>query len=332
MTGEATPELVCPAGTPVALKAAVEAGADAVYFGFRDRTNARNFPGLNFTPDEVTEAVAYCRSHGVRPMVAINTFPDAQDESLWHRAVDTAARAGAHAVIVADMGLAAYTARTHPGLRLHLSVQASAANPEAIRWYRDAFNISRVVLPRVFTVDQIRATIAAVPEVETEVFVFGGLCVMTEGRCSLSSYAAGRSPNKDGVCSPAERVRYEQDGAVMVSRLGPHVINRFDAGEEAGYPTLCKGRFRAEGRSSYLFEDPVSLDAGPILPELAAAGVAAFKVEGRQRGKAYIAAVVKSLKDSLARGAGPSAQDRGGRERFLEGTRATEGAYRRSWR
>lgn len=322
------PELVCPAGTPAALKAAVDAGADAVYFGFRDRTNARNFPGLNFSHEEVRDAVAFCHRTGVKPMVAINTFPDAADEGPWQQAVDTAARAGAHAVIIADAGVAAYAARTWPELRLHLSVQASAANPEAIRWYRDAFRISRVVLPRVFTVDQVRDTIAAVPDVEMEVFVFGGLCVMAEGRCSLSSYAAGRSPNKDGVCSPAERVRYEQDGAVMVSRLGPHVINRFGPGEEAGYPTLCKGRFRAEGQTGYLFEDPVSLDAGPILPDLAAAGVAAFKIEGRQRGKAYISTVVKSLRETLGGGAAGVTE----RQRFLEGGRATEGAYRKSWR
>jgi len=327
------PELVCPAGTPTALRTAVEAGADAVYFGFRDRTNARNFPGLNFTPEEAEEAVAYCHANGVRPMIAVNTFPAAGEEELWHKAVDTAARIGAGALIVADIGLADYAARSHPDLRLHLSVQASAANAEAVKYYAEAFNVHRVVLPRVFTVEEICAVTEAVPEVETEVFVFGGLCVMAEGRCSLSSYAAGRSPNKDGVCSPAEHVEYRQDGDILVSRLGAYTINRFEPDEEAGYPTLCKGRFSAMGRKQYLFEDPVSLDATPIIPELARAGVAALKVEGRQRGKAYVSAVVGNLRRSIdALDGGAAAPAAGAAAAFMEGGRATEGAYRRTWR
>lgn len=323
-------ELVCPAGTPSALSAAVEAGADAVYFGFRDRTNARNFPGLNFSPKEAGDAVALCRSKGVRPMVAVNTYADAGDASLWQRAVDIAAEVGVHAVILCDMGVAAYAARRHPDLRLHLSVQASASNPAAVRFYRDAFGIRRVVLPRVLTVPQIAALTEAVPDVETEVFVFGGLCVMAEGRCALSSYATGLSPNKDGVCSPASHVRYEQEGEVMVSRLGDWTINRFGPGEQAGYPTLCKGRFRARGREGHLFEDPVSLDASTLLPDFAAAGVTALKIEGRQRGKAYVAQVVQSLKAAMA-----GLTTSGGRPpqsaAFLEGGTATTGAYTRGW-
>ncbi len=327
------PELVCPAGTPSALKTAVEAGADAVYFGFRDRTNARNFPGLNFSPAETAEATSYCRKNGVRPMIAINTFATAGEEDLWRSAVDTAAAAGAEAIIVADLGIAAYAARHHPQLRLHLSVQAAAANPEAIGYYADQFNVRRVVLPRVFTVDDIRIVTAARPDVEVEVFVFGGLCVMAEGRCTLSSYATGRSPNRDGVCSPAEMVRYEQEGDVLVSKLNGYTINRFESGEEAGYPTLCKGRFQARGKAGHLFEDPVSLDATALLPDLAGAGVAALKVEGRQRGKAYVAAVVRGLRqalDALAEGRTPAAA--GTARDFTEGGRSTEGAYQRAWR
>jgi putative protease len=328
-------ELVCPAGTPSALTAAVEAGADAVYFGFRDRTNARNFPGLNFSAPEAESAITYCRARGVRPMIAINTFASAGDEAFWQGAIDCAARAGAGAVIVADLGLAAYTARTWPELRLHLSVQAAAANPEAVGYYADRFKVHRVVLPRVFTVEDIRVVTEARPDVEVEVFVLGGLCVMAEGRCTLSSYAAARSPNRDGVCSPAEAVRYERDGDVLVSKLNGYTVNRFGAGEEAGYPTLCKGRFRARGRDSYLFEDPVSLDATGLLPDLAAAGVRALKVEGRQRGKAYVSAVVGSLRraiDGLAEGNPAPPPAPASAAGFAEGGRATEGAYRKGWR
>src|SRR5690606_17990946 len=121
-------ELVCPAGTPAALRAAVDAGADSAYCGFRDETNARNFPGLNFSREELTGAVQYAHARGARVFAAINTFPRAGALDIWHRAVDDAARIGVDAVIVADIGLLAYTAEQHPDMRRHLSVQAAAAN------------------------------------------------------------------------------------------------------------------------------------------------------------------------------------------------------------
>lgn len=324
-------ELICPAGTPAALRAAVDAGADSVYCGFRDETNARNFPGLNFSPAEMAEGIAYAHGRGRSLFVAINTYPTAGNPAPWHRAVDQAAEYGADAVILADMGLLDYAARRHPRLRLHLSVQASAANADAVALYRDVFGVRRVVLPRVLTVQDI-ARLTAETGVETEVFVFGGLCPMAEGRCSLSSYATGQSPNRQGVCSPASHVRYEQRGEVMASRLGDFTINLFEEGESAGYPTLCKGRFVANQRSSYLFEEPTSLNAVALLPELKAAGVRALKIEGRQRGKAYIAATVAAYRRAL------DSFDRTGRaevpmlDDMTEGHRGTTGAYTRNWR
>src|SRR5690242_6848767 len=116
-------ELICPAGTPGALRAAVEAGADAVYLGFRDETNARNFPGLNFSREEARDAVRLAHGRGVKVFVAINTYPRAGDQGPWRSAVDDSVRIGADAVVLADIGLLDYAARKHPGLRLHLSVQ-----------------------------------------------------------------------------------------------------------------------------------------------------------------------------------------------------------------
>ena len=324
-------ELICPAGTPASLRAAVDNGADAVYLGFRDTTNARNFPGLNFSRDELANGVAYAHDCGVRIFVAVNTYPQAGTPEPWGRAVDDAARLGADAIILADIGLADYAARNHPQLRRHLSVQASAANEAAIEYYREAFGIKRVALPRVLTVAEI-AEINRRTDVETEVFVFGGLCVMAEGRCSLSSYVTGQSPNGNGVCSPASHVRYESRDALMVSRLGDFTINSFEAGEAAGYPTLCKGRFRARGEASYLFEEPASLSAADMLPELVKAGVTALKIEGRQRGRAYVGKVVAAFRralDCLERGEPPPplAQLRA----LTEGGRETAGSYRKSW-
>ncbi len=324
-------ELVCPAGTPAALKAAVDAGADCVYVGYRDETNARNFPGLNFSRPELADGIAYAHERGSKVLVAINTFPRAGHPQIWHAAVDDAARFNADAVILADIGLCDYASKTHPELRLHLSVQASASSAEAIRFYHESFGIRRAVLPRVLTVPEIAALCADVP-IEMEVFVFGGLCVMAEGRCALSSYATGHSPNTSGACSPASHVRYVEKGEKVVSQLGGFTINTFGNGEPAGYPTLCKGRFEANGKLSYLFEEPTSLNTLDLLPDLIAAGVTAFKIEGRQRGRAYVGSVVKAFRqavDAIRRGEPVPPMVLAG---VTEGGRHTAGAYERSWR
>ncbi len=326
-------ELVCPAGTPATLRAAVLAGADAVYCGFRDETNARNFPGLNFSPEEMAEGIRFAHGHGSKVLVAINTFARAENTDLWRKAADTAAVCGANAVIAADIAVLDHMASNHPRTRLHLSVQAAAATPEAIGFYAQAFGVRRVVLPRVLSVQEIAALNRAI-DVETEAFVFGGLCVMMEGRCHLSSYATGKSPNLNGVCSPPEAVSYVEDAQGTTARLAGFTIDRFGAGEPAGYPTLCKGRFKAGDKTGYLFEDPVSLNAGSMIVALKTAGVTALKIEGRQRGKGYVTEVVRAFRRAV--GAAESGGDPVEIDSILaglsEGGRQTTGAYRKTWR
>ena len=326
-----TLELVCPAGTPAALRAAVEAGADCVYLGFRDETNARNFPGLNFSREELADAIVFAHQRNVQILLAINTYPEAGNASPWHHAVDDAAQMGVDAVILADIGLLDYAANKYPDLRRHLSVQASASNPDSINFYQQHFGVKRVVLPRVLTVAEIGRLNKQI-DVETEVFVFGGLCVMAEGRCSLSSYATGVSPNKNGACSPASHVRYEETGDGLVSRLGEYTINEFSNDEPAGYPTLCKGRFVTNDKVSYLFEEPTSLSVSMMLPELIEAGVTALKIEGRQRSRAYVKSVVSSFRqavDAVSRGKTPPPMDLSS---LSEGGRQTTGVYEKTWR
>lgn len=326
-------ELVCPAGSPAMLREAVEAGADSVYCGLRDETNARNFPGLNFSPDELTEAAAWMRGRGRRLLVAVNTYARAGATAPWRAAVDAVARSGAHALIAADLGVLAYARRAWPELRLHLSVQAAAGSPEAIGLYARTWGVRRVVLPRVLSVEEIRTLMAEI-EVETEAFVFGGLCVMAEGRCALSSFVTGRSPNLSGVCSPPEAVGYTEAAGVTTSRLGGLALDRFPAGTPAGYPTLCKGCFQADGVTGHLFEEPLSLNAIGLLAALRDAGVTAVKIEGRQRGKAYVrrvASVFRRAIDALDRGQDPAALEPLLAE-LAEGGRQTHGAYRKSWR
>ncbi|MBN8530326.1 MAG: U32 family peptidase [Alphaproteobacteria bacterium] len=320
-------EIICPAGTLAALKVAVDEGADAVYLGFRDETNARNFPGLNFSREELAEGIAYAHARRTEVFVAINTYAAAGKQSLWHQAIDDAVRLGADAIILADIGLLAYASKKHPDFRLHLSVQASASTAEAIRLYHARFGIRRVVLPRVLTLPEIAAINRDI-QVETEIFAFGGMCPMAEGRCSLSSYITGKSPNQNGVCSPASHVVYHKEADGLTTELGGFTINRFAKNENAGYPTLCKGRFEANGSISYIFEDPVSLNVTEMLPEIIASGVKALKIEGRQRGKAYVRDVVRTFRRAVDGQHRNTACLRG----LSEGGKTTEGAYERKWR
>ena len=331
------PELVCPAGSLPALRAAVDNGADTVYFGFKNDTNARNFAGLNFDHKAMVEGIRYAHERGRQVLVAINTFPQPGRESEWHRAVDGAADLGVDAVILADIGLLDYAAKRHPGLRLHLSVQGSATSYEAVNFAQREFGVRRAVLPRVLTLAQVE-TVIKNTSVDIEVFGFGSLCVMNEGRCWLSSYATGESPNTVGACSPAKYVKWEKAPGVMSTRLNGILIDRYGDGEAAGYPTLCKGRFEVGGETYYAMEEPTSLNVLEILPQIAQIGVAAIKIEGRQRSPTYVAQVTRTLRaalDELAKGAGqfkvnPAWQAE--LAKVSEGVQATLGAYNRPWR
>ncbi len=300
MTSARQIELVCPAGSLPALKTAVDHGADCVYLGFKDATNARNFSGLNFDDKALGEGVRYAHDRGRKVLLALNTYPQTDNWQRWTTAVDRAAAFGMDAVILADPGLMAYARRVHPALRLHLSVQGSATSYDAINFYHRHFGIARAVLPRVLSLAQVEQVIANTP-VEIEVFGFGGLCVMVEGRCALSAYATGESPNCQGACSPGKHVRWEQTPKGMETRLGGILIDRFADDERAGYPTLCKGRFDVNGETYYAIEEPTSLNTLELLPELARIGVRAIKIEGRQRSPAYVAQVTEVWRAAIDR-------------------------------
>lgn len=330
-------ELVCPAGGLPALKAAIDNGADCVYFGFKDATNARNFTGLNFDLAQIREGVAYVRQHGRKVLLALNTFPLASNQTDWTAAIDRAADLGVDAVIMADPGLMAYATRVHPDLRLHLSVQGSATSYEAINYYHERFGVRRAVLPRVLSLAQVEQLVANTT-VEIEVFGFGGLCVMVEGRCALSAYATGKSPNCNGACSPDAFVRWEQTPRGMDTRLNGILIDRYADGERAGYPTLCKGRFTVKDETYYAIEEPASLNTLELLPELARVGVSAIKIEGRQRNPAYVAQVTKVWREALdalaQKGEQFEAQAAWMAElnKVSEGQSHTLGAYYRPWK
>ncbi len=330
-------KLVCPAGSLPALTAAVDNGADDVYMGIRDETNARNFAGLNFDEKSMREGIRYAHNHGVRVLMALNTYPQPATWQKWQRAVDLAVDCGVDAIIVADMGLMDYAANKHPQLRLHLSVQGSATNYEAINFVHQRFGITRAVLPRVLSIQQIAQVIARTP-VEIEAFGFGSLSIMVEGRCALSSYATGESPNTHGGCSPAKAVRWEQKPGLLDSLLGGVLIDRFHADERPGYPTLCRGRFKVNDDIYYAFEEPTSLNTLEILPTLQDMGVKAIKIEGRQRSPGYVASVTRVWRDALnACAAQPEAYRvrrdwQAALSKVAEGHQCTLGAYHRTWK
>ncbi len=248
-----------------------------------------------------------------------------------------AVKCGADVLILADIAVLAYAAERYPKVELHLSVQASATNAAAIEFYQQ-FHVKRVVLPRVLSMNQVR-TLARTTDVDLEVFAFGSLCIMAEGRCYLSSYMTGESPNTAGACSPAKYVRWDEheDGS-LESRLNNILIDTFAPNETAGYPTLCKGRFTVGEDTYHALEEPTSLNTLSLLPELHKEGIVSLKIEGRQRSPAYVAqltrvwrqAIDKVLADPANFAVQPDwdATLAG----LSEGSQTTLGAYHRKWK
>jgi putative protease len=335
-------ELLCPAGNLPALKTAIDCGADAVYIGFKDDTNARHFAGLNFAGKKLERAVQYVRDHNKKIHVALNTFAHPEGFSRWTNAVDNAAALGVDALIIADIALLDYAAQTYPDMELHLSVQASATNAAAIQFYQQNFNVKRIVLPRVLSIHQVKQLSRTINDnIALEVFAFGSLCIMAEGRCYLSSYMTGESPNTAGACSPAKYVRWQETDTGLESRLNDVLIDHYAAGENAGYPTLCKGRFDVtlgtETKRYHALEEPTSLNTLSLLPELFAANVASVKIEGRQRSPAYVEQVTRTWRAAIdCYLADPDAyQVKPAWDSALanvsEGRQTTLGAYHRQW-
>lgn len=329
-------ELLCPAGNLPALKTAIDNGADAVYIGMKDDTNARHFAGLNFNDGKLQKAADYVHDRGKKLHVAINTFAHPGGEDRWRKAVDNAVAIGTDALIIADVGILDYAATKYPDVKRHVSVQASTTNLEAIKFFKNNFDVERVVLPRVLSVQQVRQ-LARTSPVALEVFAFGSLCIMSEGRCYLSSYMTGESPNTVGACSPAKYVRWQETEQGLESRLNDVLIDRYQPDENAGYPTLCKGRFDVGGNTYHALEEPTSLNTLELIPELYKMGIASVKIEGRQRSPAYVEQVAKTWRAALDRyQQNPEQFDVENQwmqtlANLSEGSQTTLGAYHRKW-
>lgn len=194
----ALPELLAPAGSPEALRAAIEGGADAVYFGgtaFNARMRAANFTGEN-----MRESISLCHAYGVRAYVTLNTLCRDRELPEFLRAAETAYLAGADALIVADLGGAAAIRRTFPDFELHASTQMSGHNLFAARELAKC-GFTRMVPARETPARDIRRLVAE-SGLEIEVFVHGALCVSHSGQCLFSSLVGGRSGNRGECAQP----------------------------------------------------------------------------------------------------------------------------------
>src|SRR4051812_17153403 len=264
------PELLAPAGDEESLRAAVAAGADAVYFGLRGGFNARARAD-NFAAADLPKLFDFLHSKGVQGFVTFNTLVFDRELGVAEEALADIARAGADAIIVQDLGAARLARAVCPELSLHASTQMTVSSAEAGEIAK-ALGVTRVVLPRELSIEEI-GRFAAATDLELECFVHGALCVSWSGQCLTSEALQHRSANR-GQCAQSCRLPYD----LVV-----------DGRRETA---------REDDQLKYLLS-PRDLAAYDLFPELLAAGVSCFKIEGRMKGPEYVANVVDKYRRAL---------------------------------
>ncbi len=261
------PELLAPVGSVACLPAAVENGADAVYFGLDIGFNARA-RAANLSLDEAREAMRYLHQRGVKGFVTLNTLAFTDELPDVVAAVKSITQMGVDAVLVQDIGVARLIRKLSPDLPLHASTQMTLTSAECINVAAE-LGIERAVLARELSLDEIRA-IRRHTSVELEVFVHGALCVAYSGQCLTSESLGGRSANR-GQCAQACRLPYE---------------------------LICDGKDVDLGPQKYLLS-PQDLAAYELTPDLIAAGVNSFKIEGRLKTPEYVANITRHYRAAI---------------------------------
>ena len=236
-------ELLSPAGSPEAVIAAVQNGADAVYLGFGD-FNARR-SAHNFTPDEFEKAIRYCRLRNCKVYVTLNTLVNDREMTAAVNAARMASEKGADAILVQDFGLAKVLRRTVPDIPLHASTQMSIHNLAGAEAAAQ-LGMTRIVLARELSLEEIRF-ISKHCSAETEVFVHGALCFCHSGQCYMSAMIGRRSGNR-GLCAQPCRMQYSLGGRMddyPLSLKDNCLANRLQALEEAGVACVkIEGRMK----------------------------------------------------------------------------------------
>jgi len=269
-------EIMAPVGSYEALAAAIQAGADSVYFGI-GQLNMRSASAANFTPDDLARIVAIAHEAGLKAYLTVNTVVYEEEIATVHEVIDRAKAEGVDAIIATDMAAILYARRV--GVEVHISTQSNISNSEAVKFFSQWADT--VVLARELTLEQVARIHREIAEndirgprgelVEIEMFAHGALCMSISGKCYLSLYETGCSANR-GACRQLCRRKYtvtDQETGAALDVDGQYVLSPKD---------LCTIDF---------------------LDRFVAAGVRVLKIEGRARGAEYVKRVVECYDRAL---------------------------------
>lgn len=267
---------MAPVGSRESLAAAIQAGANSVYFGI-EKLNMRAHSASTFTVDDLKDIARECSAHGIKTYLTVNTIIYGEDIPLMHEIVDAAKEAGISAVIASDVAVMTYCNRI--GQEVHLSTQLNISNIEALRFYAQFADV--VVLARELNMDQVAEIYRHICEehicgpsgrqIRIEMFCHGALCMAISGKCYLSLANAGRSANR-GEC-------------VQICRRS-YTVTDNETGNQL------------EIDNKYIMS-PKDLKTVRFIDRMMKAGVRVFKIEGRARGPEYVYTVVKCYKEAI---------------------------------
>lgn len=262
------PTLLAPAGNMIALQAAIDAGADEIYFGVQGlnmRAGAKNF-----SVDDMPEIVRRCKEKGVRPLLTLNVITYEHEHETVVSILDAAQQAGIDTVIAWDMGVIAEASQRN--MHIHLSTQASVSNAAAVLHYASHIpTLERVVLARECSLEDVQRIAKKVAPIEIETFVHGAMCISVSGRCFMSQDLFGKSANRGECVQPCRR-EYEI----------------YDKEEQH---SLVLG-------DEYIMS-PKDLCVLPFIEKLLNAEIACFKIEGRNRSPEYVKTVVHAYRQVI---------------------------------
>ena len=267
---------MAPVGSKESLAAAIQAGADSIYFGI-EKLNMRAGSASAFTIDDLKDIARQCDEHGIKSYLTVNTIIYGEDIPLMHEILDAAKLAGISAIIACDVAVMTYCRNI--GLEVHLSTQLNISNIEALRFYAQFADV--VVLARELKIEQVEEIHRQIIEeqicgpsgqlVRIEMFCHGALCMAISGKCYMSLHAANRSANR-GEC-------------IQICRRSYTVTDN-----ETGH--------QLEIDNKYIMS-PKDLKTIRFIDRLMKAGVRVFKIEGRARGPEYVFNVVKCYKEAI---------------------------------
>ena len=269
-------EIMAPVGSRESLAAAINAGADSIYFGI-EKLNMRAHSASTFTIEDLREIAATCDAKGIKTYLTVNTIIYGEDIDQMHEIIDAAKEAGISAVIASDVAVMTYCQKV--GQEVHLSTQLNISNIEALRFYAQFADV--VVLARELRMNQVKAIHEqAIKEnicgpsgepIRIEMFCHGALCMAISGKCYLSLHNAGRSANR-GECVQICRRKYDVTDA------------------ETGNELLVDNKY---------IMSPKDLKTIRFIDKMMDAGVRVFKIEGRARGPEYVDTVVRCYREAI---------------------------------